>query len=183
MPRQASDAQTVQELLRWLGDEAKGPGCVYLVGGATAVVCGWRDSTIDVDLKLDPEPEGVFDAIARAKEALDINIELAAPDDFIPALPDWRARSRFIVRHGSVDFRHYDFYAQALAKIERAHRQDLDDLAAMMDHKLVQAARLIRLYEAIEPNLKKYPAIDPSSFRAKVERFSVRANLDVRGIV
>jgi len=26
---------------------------VYLVGGATAVLLGWRDSTVDVDVKLD----------------------------------------------------------------------------------------------------------------------------------
>ena len=177
MPRQMSDAEKVHELMRRLGEEAKGPGCVYLVGGASAVIQGWRSSTIDVDLKLDPEPPGIFDAIARAKEVLDMNIELAAPDDFIPALPGWRERSQFIVRHGSIDFLHYDFYAQALAKIERSHQQDLGDLAGMMDRGLIEASRLLTFYEMIEPNLPRFPSLDPPSFRAKVERFSVRANL------
>lgn len=179
MPRDTSDADKVRELMRWLGGEAAGPGCVYLVGGASAVICGWRDSTIDVDLKLDPEPANIFEAIARAKALLDMNIELAAPDDFIPPLPNWRARSLFIDRHGQVDFRHYDFYAQALAKIERAHHQDLADLAAMIDRGLVEASRLHTFYEAIEPDLTRYPALDPPSFRAKVEKFSVRSNLEV----
>jgi len=44
---------------------ARGDGCIYLVGGASAVIIGWRDSTTDVDLKLDPEPDGVFEAIAQ----------------------------------------------------------------------------------------------------------------------
>ena len=37
---------------------------------------GWRSATVDLDLKLDPEPEGVFAAIARIKEELDVNVEL-----------------------------------------------------------------------------------------------------------
>ena len=45
-----------------------------------------RDATIDVDLKLDPEPRGIFDAIVCAKNALEVNLELASPDDFMPAL-------------------------------------------------------------------------------------------------
>ena len=30
------------------------------------------------------------------KDTLDVNVELAAPDQFIPALPGWRERSEFI---------------------------------------------------------------------------------------
>ena len=98
-------------------------GRIYLVGGASAVLLGWRAMTVDVDLKLDPEPIGAFEAIAELKDSLDINIELAAPDQFIPALPGWRERSPFVARHGRVAFHHYDFYGQALGKIERGHRR------------------------------------------------------------
>jgi hypothetical protein len=41
-----------------LGKHARGPGRIYLTGGATAVLYGWREMTIDVDLKPDPEPPG-----------------------------------------------------------------------------------------------------------------------------
>ena len=80
MPRANSNAENVRQLMRRLGEEARGGGRVYLVGGASAVLIGWRETTVDVDLKLDPEPPGVFEAIARAKDALDMNIELAAPE-------------------------------------------------------------------------------------------------------
>lgn len=172
MPREASDAAKVDALMRRLGREARGPGTVYLVGGASAVLIGWRALTVDVDLKLAPEPAGVFEAMHRAKEALDINIELAAPDDFIPALPGWQERSRFIARHGSVEFRHYDFYAQALAKIERGHAQDSQDVRAMADEGLIEPRRLMGLFVAIEPDLLRYPAIDATAFRQKVDMAS-----------
>ena len=136
----------------------------------SAVIVGWRDTTIDVDLKLDPEPPGVFDAIARAKDALNMNVELASPEEFIPALPDWRARSVFIARYGAVDFLHYDFCAQALAKIERGHAQDMSDVEAMSQLRLIEAGRLMCLFGAIESDLVRYPAIDPSQFRGRVER-------------
>lgn len=143
---------------------------MYLVGGSSAVLIGWRSTTVDVDLKLDPEPPGAFDAIARAKDALNVNVELAAPDDFIPALPSWRDRSPFIVREGPVDFFHYDFYGQALAKIERGHAQDLEDVTAMHRRGLVRPAELSALFDRIEGDLVRYPAIDPPSFREKVAR-------------
>jgi len=53
-------------------------------------------------------------------------------DHFIPELPGWQDRSPFIERKGTVSFHHYDFYAQALAKIERGHAQDEADVDEMM---------------------------------------------------
>lgn len=168
MHRGRSDGATVRELMRRLGEEARGPGRIYLVGGASAVLIGWRETTVDVDLKLDPEPPGIFEAIARAKDALDVNVELAAPDEFIPPLPDWQARSPFITRHGRVGFFHYDFYGQALAKIERGHELDRRDVAAMRAHGLIDPDRLTAFWKDIEPGLLRYPAIEPDVFRAKV---------------
>ena len=168
--RPPAGADQVRRLMRRLGGAARSPGRIYLVGGSSAVLVGWRETTVDVDLKLDPEPAGVFEAIARAKDALNINVELAAPDDFIPELPGWRERSPFIERNGLVDYHHYDFHAQALAKIERGHAQDSADVTAMGSRGLVRAARLLELFEAIEPALVRYPALDPASFRDKVSR-------------
>lgn len=166
--RPPASADQVRRLMRRLGSAARSPGRIYLVGGSSAVLVGWRETTVDVDLKLDPEPGGVFEAIARAKEALNINVELAAPDDFIPELPGWRGRSPFIDRYGRVDYHHYDFHAQALAKIERGHAQDSADVKAMGRRGLIGAARLIEFFEAIEPALVRYPALDPASFRHRV---------------
>src|SRR5262245_23875423 len=113
------DRSKLEEFMKRLGRAAKTPGVIYLTGGSTALLLGIREQTVDIDIKLDPEPQGVFEAIARLKESLGLNVELASPDDFLPPLPRWRERSIPILTAGKVSFRHYDLYAQALAKIER----------------------------------------------------------------
>ena len=168
MARGCSTGRQVRALMERLGRAARGPGRVYFVGGASAVLIGWRDTTVDVDMKLHPEPAGVFGAITEAKDALDMNIELSAPDDFIPPLPDWETRSPFVARHGQVDFLHYDFYGQALAKIERGHSQDLADVGAMHRLDLIEPALLLRMFEAIVPGLERYPALDADLFASRV---------------
>ncbi len=159
----------IHKLLAELGARARGPGRIYLVGGSTALLLGFRAQTIDVDLKLDPEPLGIFEAISDLKRELDLNIELAAPDDFIPALPGWQERSSFLLKAGPVEFYHYDFYAQALAKIERGHSQDLEDVASLVRSGRVVLEELWRLFEAIKAALIRYPGIEPSQFERKVK--------------
>ncbi|OYW74764.1 MAG: hypothetical protein B7Z37_16350 [Verrucomicrobia bacterium 12-59-8] len=121
--RSPADIDKIQSFMAALGRTVKGAGRDYPTEGATALLYGWRSSTIDVDLKADPEPAGFFEAIAAIKDSLDVNIELAAQDQCIPELPGWRDRSSFIAKHGLQDFFHYDIYSQALAKIERGHDQ------------------------------------------------------------
>lgn len=154
--------------MRGLGARVRGQGRIYLTGGGTAVWEGWREMTIDVDLKAEPELPGFFEAIAELKESIDINIELASPDDFIPPLPGWRERSPFIARHGGLDFHHFDPFSQALSKIERGHERDLADVAEMFRRGLVNSDNLWRYFEAIEPELVRYPAIEPALFRESV---------------
>jgi hypothetical protein len=157
--------------MRALGPEATEPERVYFAGGATAVLFGWRSSTIDVDIKIVPEGDAIFRALPRLKEELQINIELAAPDQFIPELPGWRERSPFIELVGQTSFHHYDLYAQALAKIERGHGQDLQDVREMLARQLIDPVRALGFFSAIEPQLYRYPAINPASFRQAAESF------------
>jgi hypothetical protein len=167
--RERLTADRLQAFMRALGGAATVETRVYLTGGATAVLFGWRESTLDVDLKIIPDRDELLRAIPELKESLQVNVELASPDDFIPALPGWQDRSPFIVREGRVSFHHYDFYAQALAKIERGHDIDRRDIRDMMASGLVVAAKLRELFAAIEPELYRYPAIDPARFRRSVE--------------
>ncbi len=169
--RKSADAARVHRLLEELGRRSLGPGRVYLVGGATALLEGWRASTVDVDLKLDPEPRGIFEAIAALKRELDLNIELAAPDQFIPPLPGWQSHSRFIARHGEVDFYHYDLRAQALAKLARAHDRDLADAGAMVERGLVTRDEIGRAFEEIRSALIRYPALDAEQLELRVRGF------------
>ena len=64
----------------------------------------WRFSTIDIDMKMVPEQHGLFRALPALKESLEINIELAALDQFIPPLPGWEERSQLISRIGLLSF-------------------------------------------------------------------------------
>jgi hypothetical protein len=169
--RAAANAAKIHAFMAALGSTAKSPGCIYLTGGATALLHGWRASTVDVDLKADPEPQGMFEAIAQLKDTLDVNVELAAPDQFIPALPGWRERSSFIAAHGPVEFFHYDLYSQALAKLQRGHERDVTDAQAMVARGLVEPMKLRELFASIESALVRYPGIDAAEFRAVVEKF------------
>lgn len=167
--RLAVDRERLERLLRELGKRAKGPGRIFIVGGGSALLEGWRDTTIDVDLKLDPEPPGVFEAIAELKRELDLNVELSAPDQFLPALPNWRERSKFIVRHGEVDFFHYDFRAQALAKLARGFDKDLSDVAAMVGRRLVPLSDLRSALDSIRPDLIRFPGVDESAITMRLD--------------
>jgi hypothetical protein len=83
------------------------------------VLEGWRASTIDVDLRFEPESDVLLRELVTVKDRLAINVELASPPDFIPELHGWRERSPLVFRDGNVDVHHVDPYSQALSKIER----------------------------------------------------------------
>ena len=167
--RDALDKSKLIQFMDEIGKAAKGPGRIYLVGGATALLLDIRMQTIDIDIKLDPEPPGVFEAIANLKDRLNVSVELAAPDDFLPALPGWRTRAEFIARRGEVDFYHYDFYGQALAKILRGHTQDLSDVKAYIKLEKVIPAVLLDLLRQIDRSLIRYPSVDSASLLRRVE--------------
>jgi hypothetical protein len=166
--RREVTAEDIRRFMAELGREIREETTVYLVGGTTAVLSGWRTSTIDIDIKIVPDSEA-YPVIARMKEALHVNIELASPHDFLPQLPGWGERSTFIAREGKVSFHHFDFYSQALSKIERGFEKDLEDVREMVRRGLVKPAKALELHRAIEPELVRFPAIDPATFRRSVE--------------
>ncbi|MGI8603400.1 MAG: DUF6036 family nucleotidyltransferase [Verrucomicrobiales bacterium] len=162
---------TLERFMQELAAAARSPGKVYFAGGATALLLGFREQTIDVDLKLDPEPEGAFEAIAVLKDRLELNVELASPDDFIPRVEDWRERSSHIASIGRLEFFHYDFSLQALAKLERGHAQDVEDVTSLVRGGYVTSHELKTRFAQIEPKLLRYPALDPAQFKKKVDDF------------
>jgi hypothetical protein len=132
------------------------------------VLFGWRTSTIDVDIKLLPDQDAVFRAIPKLKESLALNVELAAPDDFIPVRDGWAERCPFITREGLLSFHHFELVFQALAKIERGHSRDLGDVSAMLERGLVTKSEIREAFASIEPRLYRYPSIDPGAFARAV---------------
>ncbi len=169
--RKPLDADRVLAVIEALGRASRGRGDVFLTGGACAVLLGWRSSTVDIDLRFDPEPPGIFAAIPRLKDDLGVNIELASPQDFIPVVPGWRDRSQTIDRIGGVTFHHYDFVSQALAKLERGHTKDLDDVRQMVARGHVSASDLLKRFDQIRDLLIRYPALDADRFEDKVRVF------------
>jgi hypothetical protein len=77
--RQNTTSDRIERLMREMGARVRTEGSVFFTGGVSAVLLGWREMTIDVDLKADPEPDGFFESLPMLKDELDINIELAAP--------------------------------------------------------------------------------------------------------
>jgi len=167
--REVADAERIRRFMHALGNEAGVDARVYFTGGATAVLYGWRASTIDVDIKIVPESDRLYRAIPQIKENLHINVELASPLDFIPVPPEWEDRSPYIGRAGNIAYHHFELYAQALAKVERGHAQDLEDVQEMMRRGLVEPVRALEYLRKIEASLYRYPALDPASFRRAVE--------------
>jgi hypothetical protein len=169
--RELADEERIRHFMQALGRAAREDGDCYLTGGATAVLLGWRSSTLDVDIELDPEQDEVLRALPSIKDELAVNVELASPADFVPLPGGWRERSLFAAREGRLTFRHFDLYSQALAKLERGHTQDLEDVRAMLECGLVEAVQLRACFVEIEPELYRFPAVDPADFRASVEDF------------
>jgi hypothetical protein len=157
--------------MREFARRTRGRGAVFFTGGSTALLLDIREQTVDIDIKIDPEPAGTFEAIAAIKRDLDLNIELASPDDFIPAPPEWRAFAVPIETVGEVSFFHYDFVMQALAKLERGYSQDLSDVASLVKGGHITLQQLRERFLQIEGLLIRYPAIDTQEFRAKVRAF------------
>ncbi|MBI1884560.1 MAG: hypothetical protein HYS08_10230 [Chlamydiae bacterium] len=168
--REISDQNKIDKLMRVFGEKISQDTNVYFVGGTTAVLLGFRSSTIDADLKFEPDTDEVYKAIRDLKEKLHINIELASPDHFLPPLPGWESRSVFIKRVGKVSFYHYDLYSQVLAKVERGWEMDLKDAEHFVGHS-VDMDKLMDLFNQIQPQLIRYPGIEPQKLKEKLDQF------------
>lgn len=58
-----------------------------------------------------------------------------------------------------------------MIKLQRRHDRDLRDVRALLRTGLIETRRLREMFAQIEPQLLRYPAIDPASFRAAVQEF------------
>lgn len=169
--RELADAARIRRFMEAVGAAASREGICYLVGGSTAVLLGWRLTTIAVDIELDPEQDDLLRALPAIKDELRINVELASPRQFIPLPAGWQERSPSVGREERLTFKHFDLYSQALAKLERGHAQDLEDARVMVERAIVEPEPLMAAFEEIEPQLYRFPAIEAGDFRQRVEEF------------
>ncbi len=164
--------ERLQALMQELARVAprRGKFRVYLVGGGTAVYCGWRASSIDADLYSDTEK--VFHDIQGIKERLNINVEFARPEHFVPALPGTVGRHILIESIPPVTFYHYDPYAQVFAKIVRGFTRDLDDARHFLDGGMVDEQELRALVGQIPGSeFARYPNLSREAVVTAVDGF------------
>lgn len=170
--RQELTRERLGMLMKELAQSAPRRGAcqVYLVGGGTAVYLGWRRSSIDADLFA--EPDTVLRRIQEIKERLDINVELARPEDFVPPLKGSNDRHVFIEKIGVVSFFHYDPYAQILSKLVRGFERDMSDARTFVKSGMVDPAKLRSLVAAIPDSAyARYPHLSRAGVEKAVETF------------
>ena len=69
--REVADTVKIRRFMNALAQTTTTPVQIYFTGGATAVLIGWRTSTIDVDIHLIPDDDRVGKTESRAKHAKD----------------------------------------------------------------------------------------------------------------
>lgn len=149
---------------------ASGRFRVYFVGGSTAVLAGWRATSIDADLHA--EDDAVFRDVQGIKERLDVNVEFARPEHFVPPLPGSNERHLFIEQIGPVSYFHYDPYAQAFSKIVRGFDRDLHDARSFIRAGWVDPHRLRALVEDVPAAIyARYPQLSRQAVVDAVRTF------------
>jgi hypothetical protein len=170
--RRSVDRAALRELMAELARSAPSGGRhrVYLVGGGTAVLQGFRSSTIDVDLHTDEH--SIFREIQSIKERLRLNIELVRPENFVPPLAGTNERHVFIETIGPVSWFHYDPYAQLLSKLVRGFSKDLEDARNLVRSGMVELSRFRQLVREIPSEAwTSYPSLSPSAVATVVGDF------------
>jgi hypothetical protein len=69
----------------------------------------------------------------------------------------------------------YDFTAQALSKLSRGYERDIDDVQAMYEQKLFSLEELRNGFNAIEPDMIRFPSLNSDALRGKIEKFVGRS--------
>lgn len=170
--RRSLTREGLHDLMKALARSAPRRGAyrVFFVGGGTAVLAGWRVSTIDADLYSDREE--IFRDVQAIKERLRLNIEFARPEDFVPALAGSASRHVLVETIGKVSFYHYDPYAQLLSKVVRGFNRDMLDASSFVTSGMVDPERFRSLVNGIpEAAYAKYPALSRRAVLEAVHDF------------
>jgi hypothetical protein len=85
--RRVAEPDRIRRFMGALAVKATRQARLYFTGGATAVLLGWRASTIDVDIHIVPEDDRLLRALPELKEDLELNVEPACPAHFINLKP------------------------------------------------------------------------------------------------
>ncbi len=65
--RSDADAERVRAFVREFARRTSVPARVYLVGGTSAVIEGWRATTLDIDVRIEPDDDAMLRDLPRLK--------------------------------------------------------------------------------------------------------------------
>ncbi len=168
------DKAQIENFLKNLGRTFRKPGRLYLVGGAALVHMGIRQgSTEDIDVQAFGENSGeMVNAIRQLVQQMNINVEGASPETFIPLPKQWMALSKFVGRYGAIDVFYFDFYSIALTKILRGNTRDINDVKLLVQKKVITLQELDAAYQEVFPEVGNppYEWLDPEDFSKRYNR-------------
>ena len=162
--------EQILAVLEAIGSGATSAGVVLVCGGTSAVIEGWRQGTVDIDLGYLTEPGNFFQTLSTIISSKDVSVDMVTPASFVPTLPGAASRHELIARYGQVEFRHFDFYTQALAKLQRGRARDMADVLAMIEAGKITPHQLLNHFVEVEGELIRYPAVDADRLRHLVEQ-------------
>src|SRR4029078_3860711 len=107
------DAAGITHVMKGLGSVLAHETRIYVLGGASGVLSGWRESTGALDITAVPDRE-IARILTRLTQDAGVDVLLRAPDQFIPPLPGWEERSPLIGQDRRATFLHTDISSQDL---------------------------------------------------------------------
>lgn len=168
------DDQGITQFLERLGRCYRYAGTIYLVGGSSLILVAAKESTFDIDLKVEVAPEHHSEFIRCLRQVsreLQFAVEQESPDQFIPLPAGYQHRCQFIGRFGSLDIFHFDFYSVALSKLHRGNEKDFNDVANMIKRRLIEVITLEQYFQEILPQYENLIGTDPDDFKDKFAYF------------
>jgi hypothetical protein len=159
MTEKLVDAQILVAFLQHLGKSYQHTGTIYLVGGSSLLLVTSKASTFDIDLQFSIPVEyhaEFIECIHRISREMQIPIEQASPDEFIPLPAGYENRHRYIGRYGNLEVFHFDFYSVALGKLNRGTEKDFSDIAQMIQAGVIRLPELETYFQEILPKLDSF---------------------------
>ena|SRR3989304_7429171 len=116
-----------------------------------------------------------IECIRSISREMQIPVEQASPDEFLPLPSGYENRHRYIGRYGNLEVFHFDFYSVALGKLNRGTEKDFSDVTQMVQVGVIRFSELEGYLQEILPKLETFNLrSDVSDLKRKFELFKKR---------
>lgn len=170
--------EKLEGFLEQLGRCYRHSGRLFLVGGSSLILVNAKNSTLDIDIKLDipnDHQNEFFRCLREISRQQKLPVEQASPDQFIPLPVGYENRHQFIGRYGSLDVFHFDFYSVALSKLHRGNEKDYQDVVKMVDQRLITIEQLEEQFREVLPQIETFDIkSDTQDFQRNFDLFLKR---------